>query len=120
MIQEERERGVLLGHAACPLHGGSDSLALYEKEECIDGFCYAGCGYVSPSKLRREGVTDGKSELLVDLVKEANGGYVPDEATLARVEKIKELPCSGGLSDVFPRSSANTTEYAHERTMTMK
>lgn len=102
MIQEERERGVLLGHAACPLHGGSDSLALYEKEECIDGFCYAGCGYVSPSKLRREGVTDGKSELLVDLVKEANGGYVPDEATLARVEKIKELPCSGWAERRIP------------------
>lgn len=55
----EPQEGEFLKHVGCESCGGSDSLALYRKEdqggnEYIDGYCWSNCGYISPKKLGYE------------------------------------------------------------------
>ena len=69
-----------LGHVACPLHGGSDSLALYEKEidgaKVIDGHCFAECGHIKNSELIDEGVISEDQEVIVKWASKSNGPFV--------------------------------------------
>ena len=86
----ELENGKLLGHVGCPIHGSTDSLALYEKEDKVDGFCYSECGYVSAEVLAEYGVTDGKKEVLVDFAVKASGkSFIMTQDIMEKVKSVE-------------------------------
>ncbi|MBM68191.1 MAG: hypothetical protein CME43_01775 [Haliea sp.] len=87
---EELEQGELIGHFACPKCGGSDPLALYQKENHVDGNCWSNCGYMKPKELKELGVTDGANEVLVEAVSSSSNkkGYVLTEEIQEQLEFI--------------------------------
>lgn len=91
MNKEPFEQGEFLGHFACPIHGGTDSLALYRKEKHIDGNCWAECGYVSAKKLKELGITDGEHEVLVEpaVPTTRKGGFVMTEEVREKLDSIQ-------------------------------
>lgn len=100
-MSEELESGTLLGYVGCPEHGGSDSVALYEKNDYVDGYCWAVCGKFDPKELKEMSITDGAKEVLVDFVQSANssrkgGSFVMTDDIRDQLEKIqKEHPIRG-------------------------
>ena len=94
---EEYESGKCLGHFACPIHGGSDSLVLYEKENYIDGNCFAECGRLSPTILKENGITDGKLELLVEPIKPSSrkGEFIMTDEVVEKITNISKKSYHG-------------------------
>lgn len=83
------ESGKLLGHVGCTECGGSDPLALYEKEDYIDGYCWSNCGKFSPDELKEMDVTDGKKEVLVEFAVKASGkSFIMTEDMMERVQAV--------------------------------
>lgn len=102
----DRIEGSLIGHCACPLHGGSDSLGLYDKGDYVDGYCWANCGFVSKDKLIREEVLheDGK-QILFEIVSTGSGskGFVMTEEVLEKVNKVLEKDITGWKERRIPK-----------------
>lgn len=98
-MTKEFEQGEFLGHYACSVHGGSDSLCLYKKEDYVDGYCWADsdCGHFSPKRLKDLGITDGKFEVLVEAAKPSSrkGGFIMTDEVLEQLEKIKQKEIHG-------------------------
>jgi twinkle protein len=97
-MTDELEEGELLGHYACVGHGGSDSLALYQHEDGIRGYCFAECGAVSAKTLKKWEVTDGKDEVLVEpaiITSSKGGSFVMTDEVLAKVNSILEKETHG-------------------------
>lgn len=87
----ESENSKLLGHVACPSCGGSDPLALYEKENYTDGYCWSNCGKFSPEQLKEYGVTDGEKGVLVEYAVKASGkSFIMTDDMLERVHSISD------------------------------
>ena len=99
-MKEELIDGNFLGHVACPLHGGSDSLGLYEKEvkgrKIIDGTCFAECGKISFAVLIKEKVIDKDCNVLVEFVSgSGNREPMTDEEWEKEKKKIESLEIRG-------------------------
>jgi archaellum biogenesis ATPase FlaH len=95
----EQSNGLYLGHVACSLHGGSDSLALYEKEvdgkRYIDGHCFAKCGHVKNATLIEEGIISDENEVVVDWASKSNGPFVMTPDIQKLLNKIAEKDSRG-------------------------
>ena len=101
---KEYEEGLLLGHVACPKHGGSDSLALYEKEDkSVDGHCFSECGHVSNSELKELEVIDSDNQVIVEFAtKSYSKPFVMNDEVRKKVESILELPSVGWKERKIP------------------
>lgn len=108
----DRENGVYIGHVACPKHGGSDSLALYEKSDnVIDGHCWASCGFISTEELEEMRVTeDGKVN-----VPFASGKTAHDKPVMTDFSSIESLDIRGWRERKIKKE---TCEYYGVRTKT--
>lgn len=95
-MSEERVNGNYIGHVACPKHGGSDSLALYEKEvggkQLIDGHCWAECGFLSTEELLDLDVINDEYEIAVEF---AAGKRSSDKPVMTDFSRIEELEIRG-------------------------
>lgn len=88
--------GLLLGHVACPKHGSSDSLALYEKEigdkKVVDGHCFSECGHISNEELIELEVIDEESNVIVDWATKSSGKpFVMNGEVRKKVDSILDL-----------------------------
>ena len=111
---KEQEDGKYLGHVACPIHGGSDSLALYEKEEGkINGYCWSECGFVSRKDLIENEVIDEQDKILVEFTHKGSGDFVMSDDIQKEVDSILELPIRGWKERLIPKF---TSEFYGVRT----
>jgi len=87
----KEEQGKLLGHVACPKHGSTDSLALYQKESHVDGYCWSECGYINKDELKELDVTDGENQVLVDYAVKANGkSFIMTDDMRKRIDSVAQ------------------------------
>ncbi len=85
--------GVCIGHVGCPIHGSSDSLALYKKtidgKEVIDGLCWSICGFVGTEQLIEHDILDENGKLIAGFVSTSSGQpFVMTDDIKHRVENI--------------------------------
>lgn len=93
----ELENGKLLGHTACPDCGGSDPLALYDKGDYVNGWCWSNCGLFKAEQLKELDITDGKKEVLADFAIKASGkSFIMTDQMIAHVKSIGEKYQSHG------------------------
>lgn len=108
------EDGTYLGHVGCPLHGGSDSLALYKKKDGhVNGFCWSECGFVSRKVLLEHEILDDQNEILVEFTNKGSGDFVMSDDVKQKVEDILELPIRGWKQRLIPKF---TSEFYDVRT----
>lgn len=107
------ESGLLLGHVACPIHGSSDSLSLYEKEEdgekAVNGYCWSECGFVSTNKLKELEIIDEECSVIVDFAtKSYSKPFVMNDEVMKKVEEIIEnYPSKGWKERGIPKVSCD-------------
>ena len=104
----EYVEGMCLGHVACPKHGSSDSLALYEKEingkKVIDGYCWSECGKIETSELIELGVIDSDCNILVEFATKSSGKvFVMTDEVMKRVNEVLEYETHGWKERRIPR-----------------
>lgn len=102
------ENGVWLGHVACPIHGGSDSLSLYEKQNedgtmTVDGYCWSECGYVSNQHLKELEILDENNTVLVEFVTRSNGTKGVPEWHGEAIKKITQYESLGFAERKLPK-----------------
>lgn len=103
MKDNDNTNGKLLGHVPCPIHGSTDSLALYEKTDgSIDGYCWSECGYVPSEVLLSHDVIDESNKVIVTFATKPSNNSVNFEMTdelMKRLESVKTDTSNAGWKE---------------------
>lgn len=101
----EVERGQFMGHVACPIHGGSDSLALYDKGDKIDGYCWSQCGGFSTKRLIDLEILDesGKKVIVDFATNGSKGVFVMTDEIMKEVNDVLDKPILGWRERNIPK-----------------